>query len=146
LSYKLPANLGGRLPTDVSVGPGDYLSHLDFAAAFAADARNGPFSLLTDFMHTRFSRLPDLETTAQLSVAREARPPDIWNGIGGIRGRIRLGNTPLFIPYYFDIGAGGSQLTWQIASGLGNQTRWGALSATYRYLSFEQGAMRSCGT
>ncbi len=43
------------MPTDVSVGPGDYLSHLDFAAAFAADARNGPFSLLTDFMYTRFS-------------------------------------------------------------------------------------------
>lgn len=34
---------------------------------------------------------------------------DIWNGIGGFRGRIR--NTALFIPYYFDIGAGGSNLT-----------------------------------
>ena len=216
LSYKLPANLGGRLPTDVSVGPGDYLSHLDFAAAFAADARNGPFSLLTDFMYTRFSasgsrsrirsidfdgrpRLP-ISGASQLHVGTTlgtaiwtlaggytvlqgqwgnldvlagfrllavnattdfslgftisgprnngatfggmgsaSASPDIWNGIGGIRGRIRLGNTPLFIPYYFDIGAGGSQLTWQIASGLGYQARWGALSAAYRYLSFEQG-------
>ena len=64
---------------------------------------------------------------------------DIWNGIGGVRGRILLGNTRFFIPYYFDIGAGGSQLTWQISSGLGYQFRWMALSANYRYLSFVQG-------
>jgi len=64
---------------------------------------------------------------------------DIWNGIGGFRGRIRLGETGLFVPYYFDIGAGGSQLTWQIASGLGYHMKWADLSATYRYLSWQQG-------
>jgi hypothetical protein len=64
----------------------------------------------------------------------------IWNGIGGFRGRIRLGDTGLFIPYYFDAGAGGSNLTWQIASGIGYQTGWAGASLTYRYLSFEQGS------
>jgi len=63
---------------------------------------------------------------------------NIWNGIGGFRGRIRISNTGLFIPYYFDIGTGGSNLTWQIASGLGYQTGWAGVSLTYRYLSFEQ--------
>jgi hypothetical protein len=63
---------------------------------------------------------------------------NIWNGIGGLRGRIRLGDTALFIPYYFDAGAGGSQFTWQIASGLGYHFNWADLSLTYRYLSFEQ--------
>ena len=63
---------------------------------------------------------------------------DIWNGIAGFRGRIRLGGTQFFIPYYFDIGAGGSNLTWQIASGLGYHTPWADASLTYRYLSFEQ--------
>jgi hypothetical protein len=69
----------------------------------------------------------------------------IWNGIGGFRGRIRLDalspSIPagLFIPYYFDAGTGGSNLTWQIASGLGYQIRWFDVSLTYRYLSFEQG-------
>jgi hypothetical protein len=62
-----------------------------------------------------------------------------WNGIGGVHGRIRLGDTGLFIPYYFDIGAGGSQLTWQAAGGLGYQKGWAGASLTYRYLSFEQG-------
>ncbi len=63
----------------------------------------------------------------------------IWNGIAGVRGRIRLPVTGMFIPYYFDIGAGGSKLTWQIASGVGYQTGWVGVSVLYRYLSFEQG-------
>jgi hypothetical protein len=64
----------------------------------------------------------------------------IWNGIAGFRGRIRISNTGLFIPYYFDIGSGGSKLTWQIASGLGYQTGWVGVSVTYRYLSLQQGS------
>jgi hypothetical protein len=63
---------------------------------------------------------------------------DIWNGIGGFRGRIHVGHDGLFIPYYFDIGAGGSNLTWQISSGLGYHARLADVSLTYRYLSFEQ--------
>jgi hypothetical protein len=55
LKYNLPSNLGGRLPTDVSVGPGALYSHIDFGAMFAADARNGPFSVLTDLVYGRFS-------------------------------------------------------------------------------------------
>jgi hypothetical protein len=63
---------------------------------------------------------------------------DLWNGIGGFRGRVRLPVAGLFIPYYFDAGAGGSQFTWQISSGLGYHLNWGDVSLTYRYLSFEQ--------
>ena len=65
-------------------------------------------------------------------------PATLWNGIGGFRGRVRIGYSGLFIPYYFDIGAGGSNLTWQIASGLGYHARLADVSLTYRYLSFEQ--------
>jgi hypothetical protein len=63
---------------------------------------------------------------------------DLWNGIGGFRGRFRIADTGLFIPYYFDAGAGGSNFTWQIASGLGYHLSWVDVSVTYRYLSFEQ--------
>jgi hypothetical protein len=65
---------------------------------------------------------------------------DIWNGIGGFRGRVRLGDAGFFIPYYFDIGAGGSDLTWQISSGVGYHVGPVDVSLTYRYLSFEQGS------
>jgi hypothetical protein len=63
---------------------------------------------------------------------------NIFDGIAGFRGRIRISNTALFIPYYFDIGAGGSNLTWQIASGLGYQFGSVGVSALYRYLSFQE--------
>lgn len=214
LSYNLPPALGGRLPTDVSSGPGDYLSKLHFAAMFAADAQYDRFSILTDFMYANggvgsthiesldfvglpsqpISRTLDLGSSSTLkttvwtlaggyTVARAdwgnfdviagfrvlgvnastsfnlalkvAGPlgngatfggtggisgsDTIWNGIAGFRGRIRLPVEGLFIPYYFDIGAGGSELTWQIASGLGYQTGWAGVSVLYRYLSFEQG-------
>jgi hypothetical protein len=214
LRYKLPA-LGARLPTSVSSGPGDYLTHLNIAVALSADVRKGPFSLLTDFMYTRFSvpssnvniksidflgqpslpiarsletststtlrtgiwtlagghtllqrdwgnvdvfagfRLVWVDARTNYSLALTITGPrangatfggigsasgsqNIWNGVGGLRGRIRLGDTRLFIPYYFDIGGGGSQLTWQISSGLGYQAKWGAVSAVYRYLSLQQ--------
>jgi hypothetical protein len=64
----------------------------------------------------------------------------LWNGIGGFRGRIRVGNDGLFIPYYFDVGTGGSDLTWQISSGLGYHVGPVDVSLTYRYLSFSQSA------
>jgi hypothetical protein len=65
---------------------------------------------------------------------------DLWNGIGGFRGRIIVGDSGLFIPYYFDIGTGASDLTWQISSGLGYHVGPVDVSLTYRYLSFKQGA------
>jgi len=64
----------------------------------------------------------------------------IWNGIGGFRGRLLFDNSKFFVPYYFDIGTGGSNLTWQISSGIGYKMPWADLSLTYRYLSFEDGS------
>jgi len=63
---------------------------------------------------------------------------NLFNGVGGFRGRVRIGNTGLFVPYYFDAGTGGSQFTWEISSGLGYHMSWGDLSVTYRYLSFQE--------
>jgi hypothetical protein len=214
LGYDLPPALGGKLPTDVTTGPGEYLPNLNFAAAFAADAQYGRLSVLTDFMYMNvraastnirsldFFGLPSqpisrsLETSTSstlkstlwtlaggytvasgdwgnfdllagfrllgvnantnYSLALTVVGPrgngatfggvggvsasrDIWNGIAGFRGRIRLPVNGLFIPYYFDIGAGGSNLTWEISSGLGYQTGWAGVSVLYRYLSFQQG-------
>lgn len=213
LSYHLPDSLGGRLPTEGSSGPGDYISHLDMATALTGEARNGPFSILTDVMYTRFSvaqsniksidffglpsipidrsletstgttlktliwtlaggytvaqgdwgnidaiagvRLLWMSVVTNYSLALTITGPrgngatfggiggisgnfSIWNGIVGVRGKIRLAKSRFFIPYYVDVGGGGSQPTWQVATGLGYQANWGAVSATYRYLSFRQ--------
>jgi hypothetical protein len=100
---------------------------------------------ITDFSLSIAVTRPDgsvaLGRTGSLSVSR-----DIWNGIGGLRGRINIadgdwfGGGRFFIPFYFDIGAGGSNLTWQVFSGIGYQTKWVGVSIAYRYLSFNQGS------
>ena len=215
MNMNLPPALGGTVSTNTSVGFGELLSHINFGAMVAADARYDRFSILTDFMYmnlggvgsqiqsVNFPNHPSIpiSSTVQTSVGMRLSAPiwtlaggytvaqgdwgnfdaivgfrylglnvrinynlaltvegprgngatfggigsvsgsaNIWNGIAGFRGRILINNTDFFIPYYFDIGAGGSNLTWQIASGLGYQTRYADVSLTYRYLSFEQGS------
>jgi hypothetical protein len=69
---------------------------------------------------------------------------DIWNGIGGVRGRIYLadadwlGGGRFYLPFYFDVGGGGSNPTWQAFGGLGYQTSRVGVSVGYRYLAFHQ--------
>jgi hypothetical protein len=62
---------------------------------------------------------------------------NVWNGIVGVRGRIRLPDTNWFVPYYLDVGSGDSDFTWQIFGGLGYQTGWFSVSIGYRYLDFQ---------
>jgi hypothetical protein len=213
LSFNLPPALGGTVSANPSIGFGDLLSHLNFAAMATADARYDRFSILTDFMYMNLSgtagrfrsvnfpgqspipitsgvqssqslslnatiwtlaggytvaegdwgnfdaiagfRLLDVNTRTDFSLGLSITGPrgngatfggvgsvagsgEIWNGIGGFRGHIRVGNGGLFIPYYFDIGAGGSNLTWQVSSGLGYHASLADVSLTYRYLTFEQ--------
>ena len=64
---------------------------------------------------------------------------NIWNGIAGVRGRILVGDTGVFVPYYFDLGVGNSRLTWQTFLGVGYQTGWAGVQLGYRYLSYDQG-------
>jgi hypothetical protein len=215
LSFNLPPALGGTVSANPSIGFGDLVSHLNFGAMIAADARYDRFSVLTDFMYMDLGgtaaqfrsvnfpnrpaipivggvqssqslnlnatiwtlaggytlaqgdwgnfdaiagfRLLDVNVRTNYSLGVTIAGPrgngatfggvgsvsgsgQIWNGIGGFRGRIRVGDGGLFIPYYFDIGTGASNLTWQISSGLGYHTSLADLSLTYRYLSFEQGS------
>lgn len=65
---------------------------------------------------------------------------DIWNGIVGVRGRILIGDSGFFVPYYIDVGTGDSNLTWQAFSGIGYQTGWAGVQLGYRYMSFDQGS------
>jgi hypothetical protein len=70
----------------------------------------------------------------------------VWNGIGGVRGRFYIGagdwfgGGKFFLPYYFDVGGGGSNLTWQALGGVGYQTGRVGVSIGYRFLSFQQGS------
>ena len=62
---------------------------------------------------------------------------DLWDGIIGVKGRYAFGqNRQWFAPYYLDIGAGQSDLTWQAAAGVGYEYSWGELTGMWRYLDY----------
>ncbi|MEO3471485.1 hypothetical protein AAFN86_06415 [Roseomonas sp. CAU 1739] len=65
---------------------------------------------------------------------------NIWNGIVGLRGRIRIGDSGFFVPYYADIGTGDSNITWQAFSGIGYQSGWAGVVLGYRAMAFDQGS------
>jgi hypothetical protein len=61
----------------------------------------------------------------------------IWDGIVGVKGRYAFGdNRQWFVPFYLDVGTGQSQLTWQIAGGIGYTYHWGSVFAMWRYLDY----------
>jgi hypothetical protein len=65
---------------------------------------------------------------------------DLWDGIVGVRGSAWLGSSNWSIPYYFDVGAGSSIVTWQGLLGLAYSFKWGDVSLAYRYLYYDQGS------
>jgi hypothetical protein len=67
-----------------------------------------------------------------------SRSTDLLDGIIGVRGRLRWGDTPWYTPYYLDVG-GGSSKTWQGVLGIGYGFKWGELLLAYRTLYYDQG-------
>jgi opacity protein-like surface antigen len=65
-----------------------------------------------------------------------------WDGIIGLKGRTALGER-WYLPYYFDIGAGESEFTWQAAAGIGFQAgqSWD-LALVYRHLEWDLDSAR----
>jgi len=47
-------------------------------------------------------------------------------------------NENWYLPYYVDIGAGDSDLSWQLFGGIGYQFNWGNIKLGYRYLKYDQ--------
>ena len=63
---------------------------------------------------------------------------NIFDGIVGVKGRVALGAPgSWYVPFYLDVGAGESKLTWQAATGISYAFKWGEVSALWRYLSYD---------
>jgi hypothetical protein len=70
----------------------------------------------------------------------------IWDAIVGMRGRFSFGtDNSWFVPYYFDIGAGDSDLTWLAAAGVGYRFGWGEVAAIWRYLDYDMSSGKPVG-
>lgn len=78
------------------------------------------------------ARLPTLAASGA-STAKS----DVWDAVVGAKGRYRFGEQGRwFLPYYFDVGAGQSDFTWQAMGGIGYRFGWGELFASYRHLDY----------
>ena len=61
-----------------------------------------------------------------------------WDGIVGVKGRLALSaDRKWFAPYYLDVGAGQSKLTWQAVGGVGYSFQWGDVVGSWRYLDYQ---------
>ena len=63
---------------------------------------------------------------------------DLWDGIVGVKGRVRLGGSNWSLPYYLDAGTGSSSLTWQGLLGVAYSFKWGGVTLAYRNLYYDQ--------
>ena len=73
------------------------------------------------------------------SLAREgsiSQTENIWAGIVGLKGQVRLGESNWFLPYYGDIGGSSDNWTWQAALGGGYHFGWGDIVLVGRSLSY----------
>jgi hypothetical protein len=64
------------------------------------------------------------------------------DGIVGVKGRMKLDGR-WSVPFYLDVGAGDSELTWQALAGISYAFEWGELTAAWRYLAYEMKAGKS---
>ena len=61
-----------------------------------------------------------------------------WDAVVGVKGRYMFGERhEWFLPYYADVGAGQSDLTWQVFGGVGYSFSWGSVLAGWRYLDYK---------
>lgn len=60
----------------------------------------------------------------------------LTDGIVGARGAVDL-SSQWFVPWYVDVGAGSSRLTWQAWAGIGYRFGWGDAILGYRHLSYD---------
>ena len=81
-----------------------------------------------------------LDATKQLGpLARQRETTasgENWDAIIGVKGDINLADK-WYAPYYLDVGTGDSDLTWQIAAGVGYRFNWGEVNLLYRHMDWD---------
>jgi hypothetical protein len=77
----------------------------------------------------------ELDFTSLVGGLRLSGREEIWDGIVGLRGNVSLGGN-WRVPFYFDVGAGDSDLTWQALGGLAYQFNSIDLFAGYRHIEW----------
>jgi len=147
-------NLGNTGNSTISIGPG---SGIPINARVDQDLK--AWVVMTSLGYTAVQqeqvlmdvlggvRYLSLDADAKLSVngplpptpppAKVSKSVSLWDGIVGIRGQFDLSDR-WSVPFYADIGAGDSDLTWQALLGVTYRFSWGDLRLAYRHLEYDQ--------
>ncbi|WP_208647747.1 hypothetical protein [Cupriavidus lacunae] len=125
------------IPRDVATEAGSSLSGGLFGLAVAYTALHVPWGTIEPLGGLRYLNLsanPNWTLSATFTgqgatLAREGsltQTANIVDGIVGVRGRIRLGDSGRwYMPYYFDFGTGSSRYTVQASGGAAYAAKWG---------------------
>ena len=131
------ANESGEVPVRLASGA---TGNVNVAAGVATTGWVFNLSGVFNLVHTERANLDlilgaryldlALDFDLDLAAAQYTVTPGIvatqvtWDGVVGVKGRVLL-DEPWYLSYYFDVGAGESDLTWQVAGGLGYAFDWG---------------------
>ncbi len=79
----------------------------------------------------------DYDASVQgMQLLSSSRSDSLTDGFVGLRGQIRF-NDNWFLPYYADIGTGGSDLSYQLFAAIGYRFSWGDIRLGYRHIGIE---------
>jgi len=145
--------LGTLIPVDADLilSTSTELDGVQWSLSVGYAVRQTEASLTEVFVGTRYFNVEsvsnwELTTTIDLPGQIEPFPrsgsvkakAELWDGIIGIRGRHKIGDSRWVVPYAADIGAGSSDLTWNAMTGLLHEFDWGGLGLVYRHLAYDQ--------
>ncbi len=139
-------DLGNNKETTVTAGRGDRevnasvdlnLNSWVLTGVIGYDVVQSDLATLAVVGGARYTMM-DVDTTLVLQglQTNSSESDDLVDGIVGVRGAINL-NEHWYFPYYADIGAGSSDLTWQALAGIGYRFSWGDAKLVYRYLEYD---------
>ncbi|MEA3419668.1 MAG: hypothetical protein U9Q90_09765 [Campylobacterota bacterium] len=83
-------------------------------------------------------RYMDLEVDVGTNLSRhpgDTASDDLVDFVVGVKGYYNI-NSNWYIPYAADIGAGDSELTWQVFAGIGYRYDWGDVKFGYRHIDY----------
>lgn len=81
----------------------------------------------------------DYDASVQgMQLFSSSRSDSLTDGFIGLRGLIMF-NDKWFLPYYADIGAGGSDWSYQLFAAIGYRFGWGDIRFGYRHIGIEMG-------
>lgn len=136
-SVKVPVG-DSVVPVDVDVGVKTRGWVINLLGAYTViESERGSVDLLAGARYLEVKAALDLQVgqkRADRSVLGTA-----WDGVVGVKGQLTLDDR-WYLPFYADVGAGESDLTWQVFGGVGYAFDWGEVSLVYRRVHWDLGS------